>query len=113
MLWKVVTLTDIMFKQGMSLQAKAVATTRHLVRSSGGSPSSEFMEDGGIGSWEAVLCWSNLDFSDLTPNQEIDTWTVGLNWYLNKNIRVMFNYSKPELDDDNVDVIATRFQLAF
>jgi phosphate-selective porin OprO/OprP len=79
----------------------------------GVSPSSEFMEDGGIGAWEAVLRWSNLDFSDLTPNQEIDTWTVGLNWYLNKNIRVMLNYSNAELDDDNVDVIATRFQLAF
>jgi hypothetical protein len=32
---------------------------------------------------------------------------------LNKNIRVMLNYSNAELDDDNVDVIATRFQLAF
>jgi len=104
---------DTTFKHGMSLQAKAVATTRHLVRSSGGSPSSEFMEDGGIGAWEAVLCWPNLDFSDLTPNQEIDTWTVGLNWYLNKNIRVILNYSNAELNADNVDVIATRFQLAF
>ena len=71
------------------------------------------MEDGGIGDWEAVWRWSNLDFSDLAPNQEIDTWTIGLNWYLNKNIRAMLNYSNAELDDDNVDVIATRFQFAF
>jgi len=75
----------------------------------GVSPSSEFIEEGGIGDWEAVLRWSNLDFSDLTPNQEIDTWTVGLNWYLNENILVMLNYSNAELDDDNVYVIALDF----
>ena len=79
----------------------------------GVSPSSKFLEDGGIGAWEAVLRWSNLDFSDLAPNHEVDTWTIGLNWYLNKNIRAMLNYSNAELDDDNVDVIATRFQFAF
>ncbi len=79
----------------------------------GVSPSSKFLEDGGIGAWEAVLRWSNLDFSDLAPNQEIDTWTIGVNWYLNKNIRAMLNYSHAELDDDKVDVIATRLQFAF
>jgi phosphate-selective porin OprO/OprP len=79
----------------------------------GVSPSSKFLEDGGIGAWEAVLRWSNLDFSDLAPNQEIDTWTIGLNWYLNKNIRAMLNYSNADLDGDSASVFATRFQIAF
>ena len=79
----------------------------------GVSPSTKFMEDGGLGAWEAVLRWSNLDFSDLADNQEIDTWTLGLNWYLNKNVRALFNYSNAYLDGDSVDVFATRFQFAF
>ena len=79
----------------------------------GVSPGTKFMEEGGRGAWEAVLRWSNLDFSDLADDQEIDTLTLGLNWYLNKNVRAIFNYSNADLDGDSVDVFATRFQFAF
>jgi phosphate-selective porin OprO/OprP len=79
----------------------------------GVSPSTKFMEEGGLGAWEAVLRWSNLDFSDLADSREVDTWTLGLNWYLNKNVRALFNYSNADLDGDSVDVFATRFQFAF
>ena len=79
----------------------------------GVSPGTKFMEEGGRGAWEAVLRWSNLDFSDLADDQEIDTLTLGLNWYLNKYERATLNYSNAELDGDSVDVFATRFQFAF
>jgi phosphate-selective porin OprO/OprP len=79
----------------------------------GVSPAAKFMEDGGFGAWEATLRWSNLDFSNLADGQEIDTWTVGVNWYLNKNVRAMFNYSNADLGGDSVGVFATRFQIAF
>ena len=77
------------------------------------SPESSFLDNGGLGAWEATLRWSNLDYSDLADSQEIDTWTLGLNWYLNKNVRALFNYSNADLDGDSVDVFATRFQFAF
>ena len=77
------------------------------------SPDSRFLDNGGLGAWEATLRWSNLDYSDLADSQEIDTWTLGLNWYLNKNVRALFNYSNADLDGDSVDVFATRFQFAF
>jgi phosphate-selective porin OprO/OprP len=77
------------------------------------SPDAKFLEDGGLGAWEATLRWSNLDFSDLADGQAVDTWTVGLNWYLNKNVRAIFNYSNADLDSDSASVFATRFQIAF
>ena len=77
------------------------------------SPSSRFLEEGGLGAWETTLRWSNLDYGELTGGGEVDTWTIGLNWYLNKNIRALFNYSNVELDGDSADVFATRFQFAF
>ncbi len=79
----------------------------------GVSPDAKFLEDGGLGAWEATLRWSNLDFSDLVDGQAVDTWTVGLNWYLNKNVRAIFNYSNADLDGDSASVFATRFQIAF
>ena len=79
----------------------------------GVSPDAKFLEHGGLGAWEATLRWSNLDFSELAGGQEVDTWTVGVNWYLNKNVRAMFNYSNADLGGDSVGVFATRFQIAF
>jgi phosphate-selective porin OprO/OprP len=47
-------------------------------------------------------------------------FTLGLNWYLNEMVRVMFNYNHIEFDDyvleaddDNEDVFLARFHLEF
>ena len=79
----------------------------------GVSPGSNFLKEGGLGAWEASLRWSTLDYSDLPAGKEIDSWTVGLNWYLNRNVRALFNYTHADLGGDSMGVFATRFQFAF
>ena len=37
-----------------------------------------------------------------------------LNWYLNKNVRVLFNYTDVDLNNvEDGNVFGTRFQIAF
>ena len=51
--------------------------------------------------------------------QESDNITVGLNWYLNRNIRLMFNFvnvdgkREGDLESDDPKIVQWRFQLAF
>jgi len=80
----------------------------------GVSPSSKFLDNGGLGAWEATLRWSNLDYTDLNGGDEADSLTVGINWYLNKNVRALFNYTDVDLDNgEDANVFGTRFQIAF
>jgi phosphate-selective porin OprO/OprP len=83
----------------------------------------------GTGAWEVVLRYDKLDLDDdRVDGGEMDDITVGLNWYLNKNAKVMMNYintdidrnlgtiytdRKEEFDDDegDVDAFLTRFQI--
>ena len=44
----------------------------------------------------------------------LQTGTVGLNWYLNPNTRMMFNYIRACREDyDGADIFAMRFQVDF
>ena len=88
-------------------------------------------EDAGWGAWEIALRYSNLDLNDGHTTYWDTLWsreneilggeeknlTVGLNWYLNPNVRVMWNYTHADLDspiyDGNLNIFQTRFQLAF
>lgn len=88
-------------------------------------------DDAGWGAWEVALRYSNLDLNDghtsfvdriLDRSREIrggeeDNLTLGLNWYLNPNVRVMWNYTHANLDsplyDGDLNIFQTRFQLAF
>ena len=80
----------------------------------GVSPGSKFLDNGGLGAWEATLRWSNLDYTDLNGGDEAESLTVGLNWYLNKNVRALFNYTDVDLDNgEDGSVFGTRFQIAF
>ena len=47
--------------------------------------------DGGIGAWELATRWDKYDFTDAARGGEGDSWTLGVNWYLNNWSRVMFN----------------------
>jgi phosphate-selective porin OprO/OprP len=88
-------------------------------------------DDAGWGAWEVALRLSSIDLNDghttyldqlLSRENEIrggeeDNVTLGLNWYLNPNVRVMWNYTLADLDsplyDGDLKIFQTRFQLAF
>ena len=55
---------------------------------------------GGWGAWEIVVRLSYLDLNDgnIKGGKELD-FTAGLNWYLNPNIRLMFNYIRSHVED--------------
>lgn len=78
-------------------------------------------EDKGLGAIEVGLRYSTIDLSSRdVDGGGLDTVTVGLNWYLNPNIRLMFNYLwvdgdfiNPRREDPQASVLQTRFQLDF
>lgn len=79
------------------------------------SPHRDFDGHGGLGAWQLALRYSELDLDDGgIAGGDVDDITVGLNWYLNPNVRVMLNYVRSD-DEDNgdLDVFQTRFELDF
>ncbi len=85
---------------------------------------------GGWGAWQFVARYSSLDIDDdLFPTfadpTELPTratnWGLGLNWYLNRNIRASFNYTHTDLTggqsgsvaDFGENAFLTRVQLVF
>jgi len=53
----------------------------------------------GLGAWELGLRYSDVDLEDASViGGEMDDITVGINWYLNPNARVMFNYVLVDLE---------------
>lgn len=52
------------------------------------------------GAWELVARWNYLDLSDADiSGGYLEASTVGLNWYLNSYVRMMFDYSLNDLHD--------------
>lgn len=105
---------------------------------SGITPDHPYSRDGGgWGAWEIAGRYSVVDLNDaFTPGVPVATtngvaggkqtiYTVGLNWYVNRNIRFMFNYLHGDLDKASgvaplgtdigasFDAFATRMQIAF
>lgn len=75
--------------------------------------------DCGCGAWEIAGRWSMLDLNDGNiRGGQLQTSTVGLNWYLNKFTKFQFNYihaflESPINGDSGADVFAMRAQLDF
>jgi phosphate-selective porin OprO/OprP len=86
---------------------------------SGVTPKRDFAfgEGGGPGAVELTARCSHLDLKDDGMNGgELDTFTAGVNWYLNPNVRVMLNYvyaDSHELNNGDAHILQTRFQMAF
>ena len=85
-------------------------------------PNKNFLEDGcGPGAVELAARYSYLDLSDgAIDGGELEDWTLGLNWYLNPNMRFMFNYVRAQvdraalgLDGEETDIFQVRAQFDF
>ncbi|MCA8997995.1 MAG: hypothetical protein KDA80_13445 [Planctomycetaceae bacterium] len=72
----------------------------------------------GFGAWEIAARWSMIDLVDQdVRGNELQDLTLGLNWYLHKNMKFQFNYIHPILTADNgtssADLFALRGQVDF
>ena len=70
---------------------------------------------GGTGAWEVAVRYSSLDLNHRSVSGgRLNDFTAGLNWYLNPNARMMWNYIRAERDDlGKADVFQMRFQVNF
>ena len=83
-------------------------------------PNRNFDLKGGWGAWELATRFSNLDLNDSGINGgDIDTVSVGINWYANPHVRFMANYVNVldidggSRDGQEPDLVEFRAQLDF
>lgn len=78
-------------------------------------PAANYGDGDGMGAWELAVRYDEIDLNDGgLAGGEMDQWTIGLNWYLNPNTKVMLNYGMIDVDDvGDIDVIQARFQVDF
>lgn len=83
-------------------------------------PLKNFREKDGLGAWEVAARYSYLDLDENDIGADRGTLndvTVGVNWYLNPMIRVMWNYIHSMYEtatkDGAADLFMMRFQIDF
>lgn len=80
-------------------------------------PNNNFYMGKGMGAIELTARYSELDLSDKSVDGgQLGDATLGINWYLNPNTRVMLNYVHADVSsfkDGNADLAAMRFQIDF
>jgi phosphate-selective porin OprO/OprP len=74
----------------------------------------------GWGAFELAARYSTVDLTDKdVEGGEQQNFTAGLNWHLNPNTRLMFNYVYADLEDradvkdDDINIFQARFQVDF
>jgi phosphate-selective porin OprO/OprP len=69
----------------------------------------------GAGAWELAARFDRIDLTDGdVTGGEMDSVTLGLNWYLNPFTRVMLNYINADVEDEGTaDILATRLNIEF
>lgn len=97
---------------GYYVEAGYFLTGEHRVYKGGlwdrTKPNSNFLEDGGLGAWEVMARYSSLDLNEESAGVcggKMDNSTIGLNWYLHSNARLMFNYVMASVKDHDDDEI--------
>jgi len=78
-------------------------------------PNKNYSYGGGPGAWEVKARYSGLDLSDSDiTGGELNNITAGLNWYLNPNTRIMWDYVHADKDDvGQADMLMMRLQFDF
>jgi phosphate-selective porin OprO/OprP len=81
-------------------------------------PTSNYLgKEGGTGAWQIAARYSHIDLSDSgISGGELDTVAAGLNWHLNPNTRVMWNYVFADPSDrysGQASIFQMRFQIDF
>ncbi len=78
-------------------------------------PQKNFGDQGGIGAWEIVARYSQMDLNDEDIRDgRLRDFTLGLNWYLYPNVRWMWNYVLANLNNvGDTNIFQTRFQIDF
>ena len=90
----------------------------------GVTPLNNFMTGCGpglpLGAWEVAARYSRLCFDQdglSSGSRDLQDLTIGLNWYLNPNVRMSWNYVRTWVDGNGVsdagDMFLIRFQIAF
>ena len=110
---------DLSF-DGYYLQAGWIVTgERHRYSDSSGVFNSP-IPSGNWGAVELTARISSLDLTDIgAGGEQVDDYTFGVNWYLNRNVRLLANFVHSEVDavnpllDREVDVIQARLQFDF
>ena len=93
---------------------------RPYVRSTGTlgkvKPISNFRSEGhGWGAWEVGVRYSAINLNDgPIEGGKLNDWTLGLNWHLNPNMRLLWNYVRADLDSvGKADIVQARMQFDF
>ena len=81
-------------------------------------PRKNFLEGGGLGAWQVVARYSQVDLDDAEAGVKggfEENITLGLNGFLNPQTRLMFNYThaSPSTASGDLDVLQMRFQVEF
>jgi len=59
-------------------------------------------------------CFAYPPDDNVVTGGTLDDFTVGLNWHLNPNVRMMLNYVRANLDDvGDSNIFQSRFQIDF
>jgi phosphate-selective porin OprO/OprP len=80
------------------------------------APKQNYGDGEGTGAWQLALRFDTMDLDDESVvGEEVDSWTLGVNWWLNPNTRIALNYVRADYDnlDEDVDALAIRFQWDF
>eukprot|EP00913_Durusdinium_trenchii_P035311 g33041.t1 len=83
------------------------------------TPRRPFSRRGGKGAWEVAARWSYIDLNDAgIRGGSLHDITLGLNWHLNKFVKLQCNYIHAMLDspvngDSNANILAFRAHLDF
>jgi len=112
--------SDVKF-DGYYVQASYFLTGEHRnYKTSEGAfsrikPKKNYSAAGGTGAWEIKARYSGLDLSDRDiTGGKLNNTTAGLNWYLNPNTRIMWDYVHADKDDiGQADMLMMRLQFDF